>query len=270
MANSSNFQTFLDENQYSRKGILKYEKVFGETFVSAGGKITTEEFCKYLHLKSGENVLDVGCGIGGSGFHMAKNYGVRVHGVDLSSNMISIAVERQKTAEIGSGKVSFEIMDVTTGQCPSDSYDVIYSRDTILHIEDKRALFAKFLKWLKPGGRLLISDYCRGNKVHSDDFRTYVAQRGYHLLTVADYGKILEDVGFQQVNAQDRTSQFIDILRLELERIRQDESFLKDFDQADFDDLVDGWKAKIERCLAGDQAFGLFMACKPALTTTSM
>ena len=39
------------------------------------------------------------------------------------------------------------------------------SRDTILHIDDKEELFRKFLYTLKPGGKLMISDYCHGDKV---------------------------------------------------------------------------------------------------------
>ena len=35
--------------------------------------------------------MDVGCGIGGSAFYMAKNFGVQVYGYDLSVNMINIA-----------------------------------------------------------------------------------------------------------------------------------------------------------------------------------
>ena len=34
---------------------------------------------------------------------------------------------------------------------------MLFLRDTILHIEDKETLFANFLKWLKPGGKLMIS-----------------------------------------------------------------------------------------------------------------
>ena len=36
-------------------------------------------------------VLDIGCGTGGSAFYMARNYGVDVYGFDLSTNMIGIA-----------------------------------------------------------------------------------------------------------------------------------------------------------------------------------
>ena len=42
--NSAEFQKFLDEQQYSRNGILRYEKIFGEDFVSTGG-ITTTKVC---------------------------------------------------------------------------------------------------------------------------------------------------------------------------------------------------------------------------------
>jgi phosphoethanolamine N-methyltransferase len=44
MSNQSekDFQKFLDENQYSIKGILRYEKIFGRGFVSTGGPETSE------------------------------------------------------------------------------------------------------------------------------------------------------------------------------------------------------------------------------------
>lgn len=36
------FQEFLDNQQYSANGILRYEKIFGRTFVSTGGLETTK------------------------------------------------------------------------------------------------------------------------------------------------------------------------------------------------------------------------------------
>ena len=47
-----------------------------------------------LELKYGQKVLDVGCGIGGGNFYMAEDFGVEVIGIDLSINMISIALDR--------------------------------------------------------------------------------------------------------------------------------------------------------------------------------
>ena len=43
-----------------------------------------------MNLQKGEKVLSVGCGIGGGEILMVKNYGVAVHAIDLSHNMLSV------------------------------------------------------------------------------------------------------------------------------------------------------------------------------------
>jgi phosphoethanolamine N-methyltransferase len=56
--------------------------------------------------------------------------------------MVGIAWERaQKYKDL---KVRFEIGDVTRHDFPNEYFDVIYSRDTILHIQDKKSLFRRF------------------------------------------------------------------------------------------------------------------------------
>ena len=62
-------------------------------------------------------------------------------------------------ANIGFGSTKWQETLISPSQFSS------CSRDTILHIEGKEELFRKLLKTLKPGGRLLITDYCRGEKV---------------------------------------------------------------------------------------------------------
>merc|ERR1712051_584420 len=221
------FQTFLDTHQYARKGILLYERIFGDTYVSTGGESTTAKFCSELQshsLKPHDKILDVGCGIGGSAFYMAKRFGVQVYGYDLSVNMINIANDlgMEQKANVKHA-VQFYVEDATLMDYPDQFYDMVYSRDTILHIKDKKALFEMFYRTLKPGGKVVITDYCHGDKPqHSQHFVDYVKSRGYHLHTVKEYGKILESAGF-----------------------------------------VDGWTAKIKRCSAGDQAWGYFVAKKP-------
>lgn len=73
-------------------------------------------------------------------------------------------------------------------------------------------------------------------------------------------------MGFQEVIASDRTEQFTDILQVEVNRfIKQKEEFLQQFEEIDFDYIVSGWEAKLVRCGAGDQKWGLFTATKPIL-----
>ncbi|XP_052180415.1 phosphomethylethanolamine N-methyltransferase-like [Diospyros lotus] len=254
------FQQFLDTVQYKPNGILRYEHVFGQGFVSTGGIETTKEFVKRLDLKPGQKVLDVGCGIGGGDFYMAENFDVHVVGIDLSVNMVSFALERA----IGLNcSVEFEVSDCTKKTYPDNSFDVIYSRDTILHIQDKPALFKSFLKWLKPGGKVLISDYCKSDGPPSPEFAAYIKQRGYDLHTVEAYGQMLRDAGFVEVVAEDRTDQFIQVLQKELGSTEQDkESFIQDFSEEDYNEIVSGWNAKLMRSSSGEQRWGLFIAKK--------
>ncbi|KAJ6836611.1 phosphoethanolamine N-methyltransferase 1-like [Iris pallida] len=254
------FQRFLDNVQYKNSGILRYERVFGEGFVSTGGIETTKEFVAKLELKPGQTVLDVGCGIGGGDFYMAEKFDANVVGIDLSVNMVSFALERAIGRKCS---VEFEVADCTTKQYPESTFDVIYSRDTILHIQDKPALFKNFFKWLKPGGKVLISDYCRRSGEPSEEFSKYIEQRGYDLHDVETYGQMLKDAGFHEVVAEDRTEQFIAVLQRELDAVEKDkETFISDFSQEDYGDIVDGWKSKLNRTAAGEQRWGLFIAKK--------
>ncbi|KAF3437181.1 hypothetical protein FNV43_RR19934 [Rhamnella rubrinervis] len=254
------FQQFLDNVQYKCSGILRYERVFGPGFVSTGGIETTKEFVEKLELKPGQKVLDVGCGIGGGDFYMAEKFDVEVVGIDLSINMISLALERAIGLQFS---VEFEVADCTKKTYPENSFDVIYSRDTILHIQDKPALFRTFYKWLKPGGKVLISDYCKSAGTPSSEFAEYIKQRGYDLHDVKAYGQMLRDAGFNEVMAEDRTSQFIQVLQRELDAVEKNkDEFIDGFSEEDYNDIVGGWKAKLIRTASGEQKWGLFIAKK--------
>ncbi|CAF2091964.1 unnamed protein product [Rotaria magnacalcarata] len=260
----STFQDFLDQQQYSTSGVLRYEKIFGHGFVSTGGLDTTKEFVESLDLKSDQIVLDVGCGIGGGDIYIAETYGCSVIGIDLSVNMVNIAYERLMAMSGHKLKVSYEIGDVMCHEFQPNSFDVIYSRDTILHISDKKTLFSRLYGWLKPGGRLFISDYtCAPKSEWSKEYAEYVDQRRYTLLTVAEYGKVLESVGFKNVDAQDVTDKFVLCLNMELSRIESNKNeFIQEFSSDDYDHLIEGWHRKLERCARGDQRWGIFRARK--------
>ncbi|KAL5697414.1 phosphoethanolamine N-methyltransferase [Ranunculus cassubicifolius] len=260
-AEGKGFQQFLDNAQYKCNGILRYERVFGEGFVSTGGIDITKEFVGKLDLKPGHKVLDVGCGIGGGDFYMAENFGADVIGIDLSVNMINFALERAIERKCA---VEFEVADCTTKQYPDNSFDVIYSRDTILLIQDKPALFKSFFKWLKPGGKVLISDYCKSAGTPSLKFGEYIKQRGYDLHDVGIYRQMLRNAGFSEVIAEDRTDQFVKVLQKELDVLEKEKGeFIRDFSEKDYNEIVDSWKSEVIRSSsAGEQRWGLFIAKK--------
>lgn len=241
----------LDASQYTRESILKYEKIYGHNFISTGGFESTRIIVPMLELEPGMRVLDIGSGIGGSAFYMAQNQHVHVHGLDLSRNMLAIADERLHSLSLES-LVSFEYGDILESGAES-VYDVAYSRDAFLHIENKAGLFKVIMQALKPNGLLFFTDYCWGEGEHSEEFLTYVAQRGYDLHTPKDYGKLIEAAGFKDVQAMDKTTLFGDYLRMELENLPKDGSI---------PEIRKSWNEKIVRNQRGEQGWGWFMARK--------
>ncbi len=84
-----------------------------------------------------------------------------MYGLDLSTNMIVIAWERQKTLKEKKCdlKVRFEIGDITKHTYPAEYFDFVYSRDVFLHISNKPMLLEKIKNWLKPDGKIFVTDY---------------------------------------------------------------------------------------------------------------
>src|SRR5207248_560123 len=159
---ASSSPKFDNNGQYSRTGILRYEKVFGEGYISTGGHATTEDLCARLgpSLRPGVRVLDVGSGIGGAAFHLAQAYGARVMGIDLAEEMVTIALER--AAQLGmTDSVQFRLGDVLETSF-EEPFDIVWSRDAFMHIADKPRLFSRLHQLLAAGGRLAITDYARG------------------------------------------------------------------------------------------------------------
>ena len=104
-------------------------------------------------IKSGDKVLDVGCGTGNLTLTAKKYAGASgsVYGIDASPEMIEIA---QKKAKRMGSETIFEIGLVEKLAYPDATFDVIISRLVIHHLPDdlKRTAFTEILRVLKRAG----------------------------------------------------------------------------------------------------------------------
>jgi phosphoethanolamine N-methyltransferase len=262
-AESASKTKFDNNGQYSRTSILRYEKIFGQHYVSTGGAETTEDLCRRLgaSLRPGVRVLDVGSGIGGAAFHLAQAHGAIVTGIDLAEEMVAIAAER--TEELGlSDKVDFILGDVLETPFP-EKFDVIWSRDALMHVPDKPRLFSRLYSLLNDGGRIVITDYARGKTPGSQAFEDYITKTGYHVVEPEQYGKLLSDAGFVDVVVDDATETFMDILRRESKRLVDHRAdFLSMFSEEDLNYLVERWAMKDRFCQAGDMKWGIYLGTR--------
>ncbi len=244
----------LESGQYSLASIKRYEAIFGDDFVSPGGLDMAVELIGGLGLAPGARVLDAGCGLGGSAFVMARDFGFRVDGIDLSGRMIEMANRKLESHGLR-GRVSLVQGDCLELDVSRPVYDAVYSRDVFLHIHDKPRLFNRLGRVLRSGGKLLFTDYCCGSEPWSVAFSAYVEERGYCLHTISGYAGIISDAGFRDVETNDMTDRFLQILKRERNRIPR-----LGFSAAEKEEMTRSWESKIERVRSGNHRWGLFTA----------
>ncbi|XP_046544138.1 phosphoethanolamine N-methyltransferase-like [Haliotis rubra] len=269
--NNGTNKAFLESHELQetyQHRVIGYQKMFGCTMF--GDVLETGEVdVGTLDLKPHHTVLEVGCSFGDRSVDLAKKYGCKVVGVAMSIIQRRHAEKNAKENAMGPDQVKFEFADLLKRNYPNESFHAIYSRDSICTIADKMTLFGNFYKWLKPGGKVLISDYCSSTEGHSDIFRKYMKQRGYTLYSPVQYGKRFEEAGFVDVRVEDKTKVFTEALTTELNQIHKRRAdYIGDVHKKDCDDIVSDWKDTLHLTGEGEQRWGIFCATKPSRPLT--
>lgn len=185
--------------------------------MSAGGEAMTKLMAEALQAPEGGSMLDIGFGIGGAAFDFAETLGATVHGIDLGEKGYGLAQQelaRRNAERMANGQkplnVTFALQDCSQATFEPESFDVIYSRDTFVHLsaESKEKVFANCFKWLKPNGKICIADYSLGRNsdatgLPTPSFAMYLQARDYHMYTAKQYSEALQAVGFEGISAQD-------------------------------------------------------------------
>jgi tRNA (cmo5U34)-methyltransferase len=113
-----------------------------------------------LHLHPHDTVLDIGCGAGNFILRVLQNVSpLHCHLVDLSQPMLVRAEERLR--EFGIASVHTYQSDFRTLSFGESSFDCILAGAVLHHLrddEDWKFAFKLFHTWLKPGGRIYVSD----------------------------------------------------------------------------------------------------------------
>ena len=97
-------------------------------------------------------MADLGCGTGSLSCLLASA-GYEVRGTDLSPAMVEAA--RAKAAAAGL-EVSFEVGDASEPNLPEGSFDVVLVRHVLWALPDHDAAVARWVRLLRPGGRLVL------------------------------------------------------------------------------------------------------------------
>lgn len=114
-----------------------------------------------LELRGDERVLDVACGTGHASLALARNLPAgRVTAVDFSPGMLRQA--RHKAAAMNIANIDFLERDMQALGFSDGSFDAAASAFGIFFVEDMAAQLAHIAATVKPGGRVIISNFQEG------------------------------------------------------------------------------------------------------------
>ena len=254
---------------YGKKHIKFLEKLWGDGFLSPGGRKEVKRILKGVSLAN-KTVLDIGCGSGGITCSLITDYKAKkVVGIDVEEDVCNVAKRRVKNLGLEN---TVAILQVEPGSLPfkSSSFDIVFSKDSIVHISDKIFISKEIFRVLLPGGMFLCSDWlCAEDGEPSKKMINYLALEdlGFAMASPKKYKAALKLAGFQDIKLFNRNNWYLEKAREEvrtLSGINRNE-FEKITSKKYMHNTIETWHAMITVLETGEHCPHHIRSMKPVL-----
>ena len=242
--------------------------IWGEGFLSPGGAAEIERLLEGSDIESC-TVLDIGCGLGAIDELLVRDYrAASVVGIDIDPLLLKAMQARIERAQMTH---RIRGMQVAGGPLPFDDagFDVVFSKDSLVQIPDKPAIFSEVLRVLRPGGRFIASDWLRGGPAeYSAQMMEFFRLEGiaYNMATLAESAEALRAAGFDKVEIRDRHDWYLDLAQRELEAMEgsQNPLIVQRIGPERARHFIDNWRQLVVVLKRGELRPGHLKAVKPA------
>src|SRR4051794_10372157 len=154
----------------------RIEEEFGRALdesLDPRGPDVVYEVAASLGLPPGARALDVGCGEGRDVLALADRFGWVVAGVDPVRRNLEVAREEAGGARLAVG-------DVRALPVPDGALDVVWCREVLSLVSDLSGAFAEVRRVLRPGGRAVVVQVCRTERLVAEEATGFLADLGDH------------------------------------------------------------------------------------------
>ncbi|CAN5598713.1 27-O-demethylrifamycin SV methyltransferase [soil metagenome] len=252
---------------YDDRLVALLEVLWGDGYLSPGGDHETALVLDGLDLR-GKRVLDLGCGTGGSALFIASQFDPeQLIGVDIEAGVVTKAIDNAAAAGLDD-RTSFLQVDPGPLPFPDGCFDVVFSKDAIVHIGNKQALAHDVFRVLAPAGVFAASDWMSGSDAPASPALAHYQEiegLGFGLASPNVYFAALRDAGFEQVSYLDRSAWLAARSHVELEDLdgRLRPAIEARVGRAFLDHEVEVWKAMCAVFDTGELGAGHWRAIKP-------
>ncbi|MDO8265707.1 MAG: methyltransferase domain-containing protein [Candidatus Saccharibacteria bacterium] len=185
--------------------------------------IMNEQLAKRLELEEGKKVLDAGCGEGNVALYLAKHHGLNVEGIDLLEFNIKNAKENSLNIKL-TNSTSFQVGNYLKLPFRNDSFDAIYTMETLVHAPDYHKALIEFYRVLKPNGKLVLFEYTikpeteitpseREAMNRIKQINQIAAMPAFNEFTFGSMKTKLNKAGFRDVSTENITARMLPMLK---------------------------------------------------------
>lgn len=226
-----------------------------------------ELLAHHARVRPGAEVLDIGCGFGGSSLYLAQNYGAHPTGITISPVQVEMA---NRAARAANARARFLLMDA---ECMSfeTPFDLLWSVESISHYQDVGKFFASAVRFLKPGGTFALTDWFKRDHLSSTETRKFISpiEKGMfvELHTMDDYARHLAHNGLEITHREALNAQCARTWELGLDIIK-DKAFwaLAAESGSQFVTYLKSFRAMRAGFASGSFVYGLMVAVAPQLS----
>jgi tocopherol O-methyltransferase len=220
-----------------------------------------EHLAQLAKIKPGSDILDIGCGFGGSSHYLAKSYNASVTGITISPVQVEMA---KKTAEAERLDAKFLLMDAEAMQFQKQ-FDVLWSIESISHYQNIPGFFASATKLLEPGGSFAITDFFKKEDLTREVTREFIdpIEKGMfvELQTMDDYEQYFMSNGLQIMHREVLNKNCAKTWDLCLDIIKDKKFWGLALNYGpDFVSYLKGFEAMRAGYASGNFVYGLFVA----------
>ncbi len=253
------YRSFWDEKGSLHWGYFGTKK---ETYLDASSNLTNI-IAKKARINSYSNVLDVGCGNGAVDIYLAKKFGCKIIGIDLSGVRISNALKNLENEPIKiKDKTRFKKASATNLPFKDEEFSHIFIQATIYHVHDKIKALKEIYRVLKDGGIFVIDDLTKPKKEISRESQKYVYDRLLYNtdFSFESYKETLKDLGFTIHYSEDISHHlkrsYEELIKILKEKIKERTSFEEKYKK-----LIISYEFMIKAVDKKELGWGLFL-CK--------